>query len=109
MAFYEPDLPVSVWTFISVSLELNVTVTFVQDTPFENPGVAFVEAISFAIGSPDISIFRLSNDDTRVDTIPYPVLSYIIWVIFGIIMSVLFLNFLVSSFLWAKSQLWRLW
>ena len=61
-----------------------------------NPAVAFVEAISFAIGSPDISIFRLANDDTTVETIPYPGLSYIIWITFGIIVSVLFFNFLVS-------------
>ena len=61
-----------------------------------NPAVAFVEVISYAIGGPDNSIFRLSNDDTAVETIPYPVLSYVIWIVFGIIVSVLFLNFLVS-------------
>ena len=52
--------------------------------------------ISYAIGSPDISIFRLSNDDTKVEPIPYPGLSYSIWVVFAVIMSVLFLNLLVS-------------
>ena len=72
---------------------------FLQDTPFQNPIVTFVTMISFAISSPDISIFRLSNDNTKVDTIPYPALSYLIWIIFGIIMSVLFLNFLVKRLL----------
>ena len=68
----------------------------IQDTPFENPLVTFVTMISFAISTPDISIFRLANDDTREESIPYPVLSFIIWIIFGVIMSVLFLNFLVG-------------
>lgn len=66
-----------------------------QDTPFETPFVTFVTMISFAISSPDMSIFRLANDDTAIDTIPYPILSYTIWITFGIVMSVLFLNFLV--------------
>ena len=61
-----------------------------------NPAVAFVEVIAFAIGGPDISIFRLANDDTTAETIPYPFLSYIIWIVSGIFVSVLFLNFLVS-------------
>lgn len=67
-----------------------------QDTPFENPAVTFVQLISFAISSPDISVFRLSNDDTNVKSIPYPGLSYIIWAVFAVIMSILFLNLLVS-------------
>ncbi len=52
--------------------------------------------VSYAIGSPDISIFRLSNDDTEVDTIPYPGISYVIWIVAGVVVSVLFLNLLVS-------------
>ena len=69
---------------------------FPQDTPFETPIVTFVTMISYAIDGPDNSIFRLSNDDTVVENIPYPVVSYFIWITFGVIMSVLFLNFLVS-------------
>ena len=61
-----------------------------------NPAVAFVEVISYAIGGPDNSIFRLASDNTTVETIPYPGLSCIIWITFGIIVSVLFFNFLVS-------------
>ena len=77
---------------------------FQQDTPFENPAVTFVHMISYAIASPDISIFRLSNDDTRVETIPYLGLSYIIWIIFAVVMSVLFLNLLVSPSAWLRAR-----
>ena len=51
--------------------------------------------IIYAIGIPDIRVFRLSNDDPELEKIPYPELSFIIWLVFAIIMSVLFLNLLV--------------
>jgi transient receptor potential cation channel subfamily A protein 1 len=75
MAFYEPALP---------------------DTPFQSVLVTFVTMFSFAIGGPSISIFRLTNDDTDVESVPYPFLSYTLWIIFGVVVSVLFLNFLVG-------------
>ena len=59
--------------------------------------MTFVTMISFAIGGPAISIFRLTNDNMEVDSVPYPFLSYTIWIVFGIVVSVLFLNFLVRS------------
>ena len=52
--------------------------------------------ISYTVGGPDVSIFRLSNDNSTADPIPYPALSYLTWVVFAVIMSVLFLNLLVS-------------
>ena len=75
-------------------------VTFIQDTPFESPLMTFVTMISYVIGGPDISIFRLTNDNTKVQEIPYPVLSYSVWITFGFIMSVLFLNFLVKIYIY---------
>ena len=66
-----------------------------QNTQFQNPIVTFVTMISFAIDGPDISIFGLSNDNTKVYTNPYPVVAYLIWITFALIMSILFLNFLV--------------
>ena len=58
--------------------------------------MTFVTMISLAIGGPEISMLRLTNDDTDVDSVPYPFLSYTMWIVFGIVVSVLFLNFLVS-------------
>ena len=67
-----------------------------QDSPFENPAVTFVQTIAMTVGGPDLSIFRLSNDDEITDPIPFPFISYLLWVVFVVVMSVLFLNFLVS-------------
>ena len=61
-----------------------------------------MEVIGFTISSPDISIFRLANDDTKVETIPFPFISYVIWIVFGIVMSVLFLNFLVCTNIYSR-------
>ena len=78
-----------------------------QNTPFENPAITLVHMIIYAIGIPDVRIFRLSNDNPDLDKIPYPELSYALWLVFAIIMSVLFLNLLVSyaTFLHVHSRL----
>ena len=52
--------------------------------------------ISYTIGGPDVSIFRLSNDNSTAEPISYPGMSYLTWVVFAVVMSVLFLNLLVS-------------
>ena len=75
---------------------IHIHFVHVQDTPFQSVLVTFVTMISFAIGGPAISIFRLTNDNMDVDSVPYPFLSYTMWIVFGIVVSVLFLNFLVS-------------
>ena len=66
-----------------------------QDTPFDNPEITMVDTISQAIGDPDFTIFRLYNDDTSRNSVPYPVLSIAIWIVFGVCISVLFITFLV--------------
>ena len=49
-------------------------------------------------GGPDYTIFRLSNDEgsASVEETPFPLVAYIIWVLFIVVMAILFLNFLVS-------------
>ena len=66
-----------------------------QDTPFDNPEITMVDTISQAIGSPDFTIFQLYNDETSRNSVPYPVLSITIWIVFGVCISVLFITFLV--------------
>ena len=87
------------YSFVYVTAMNNSCQNNVQDTPFQSVLVTFVTMISFAIGGPAISIFRLANDDTEVDSVPNPFLSYTIWIVFGIVVSVLFLNFLVCLIL----------
>ena len=66
-----------------------------QDTPFENPQITIAETISQVIGGPDFSIFRLANDDTMRRQVPFRTLSVLIWIVFGVCISVLFITFLV--------------
>ena len=51
--------------------------------------------VSFAINGPDIGILRLSGCAEET-SIPYPALAHIIWIVLGIIISVLFLSLIVS-------------
>ena len=106
MALHEPSLPVitlylqTVYSVLAcIYLVYNFMTVFPsspsQDTPFDNPQITMVETISQAVGSLDFTIFRLFNDDTSRNSVPYPVLSIAIWVVFGVCISVLFITFLV--------------
>ena len=53
------------------------------------------ETVSQVIGSPDFSIFRLVNDATSRNQVPFKTLSVLIWIVFGVCISVLFITFLV--------------
>ena len=54
--------------------------------------------VVYMAGGPDSSLFRLENEGSgNFDDIPFPVVSYIFWIIFIVIMSILFINFLVRS------------
>ena len=77
------------------SHNFNVIFFSFQDTPFDNPEITLAETISQVIGSPDFSIFRLMNDGTVHRQVPFKTLSVIIWVVFGVGISVLFITFLV--------------
>ena len=69
---------------------------FLQDSPFKNPLFSLMTIVSFAINGPDIGILRLSGCAEET-SIPYPVLAHILWIVLGIIISVLFLTLIVSS------------
>lgn len=68
-----------------------------QASPYANLGLAFVKVIDMTAGGPDDSIFGYgtTSGDGHVD-VPFPGVSYFLWVIFIVIMAVLFINFLVS-------------
>ncbi len=58
----------------------------------------FVTIITFAINGPDVNLIMLYNEDSYAeDSIAYPILSHILWINFGAVVSFLFTTFLVSS------------
>ena len=83
---------------------------YLQDSPFRNIIVTFVTMISFAINGPDVSVIKLYNicekdtdtlaigedTDDDIDSVPYPIIAHIIWIVFAAVVSFLFITFLVS-------------
>ena len=102
MALHEPDLPVSdscnSFEYVHVCFDA-IFLNSSQDTPFDSPQIAMAETISQVIGSPDFSIFRLVNDETSRNQVPFTTLSILIWIVFGTCISVLFITFLVRFIL----------
>ena len=98
MALHEPDLPVSEKHKECIPFHCLCTLMFLyssQDTPFDTPPITMAITISQVIGSPDFSIFRLVNDETSRSQVPFQSFSVIIWIVFGVCISVLFITFLV--------------
>ena len=71
------------------------TVDFSQDSPFGSVWYSMMTIIVYTVGGPDNIMLELDNDWTD-DYFLFPVASYLLWIIFIIAMSVLFLNLLVS-------------
>jgi hypothetical protein len=81
-----------------------------SDSPFRNIIVTFVTMISFAINGPDVSVVKLYNlcekdtdtlaigedTDDDIDSVPYPIIAHIIWIVFAAVVSFLFITFLVG-------------
>ena len=72
-----------------------------QRSPFSTPARALLSIIAYTAGEFDYNgLFRLTLDgagvDSDVEEIPFPSVSYILFMVFGIIMSILLSNLLVS-------------
>ena len=69
-------------------------------SPFASPFTSIWKTMTMAIGAVDYdNIFRQSIADSMstAPDVPFPAISYIMWVIFIILMPILFTNLLVSS------------
>lgn len=71
-----------------------------QGSPFGSLWYSMVSIIVYTVGGPDNLVLHLSSgqDDVESDHIIFPIISYLLWIIFIIAMSVLFLNLLVSRY-----------
>ena len=71
-----------------------------QRSPFANPFRALIKTMTMTTGELDYeSIFHYSSggsaQDELVSDIPFPVISFILWIVFLILMPILLANMLV--------------
>ena len=66
--------------------------------------------ISYAINGPAVDVIELYQEDADDDdpdndeeSVPFPILSRIIWITFGAVVSFLFITFLVSLYTLSSS------
>ena len=70
----------------------------IQRSPFSTPGISLIKLMSMTAGDFDFdSIFRLDpaggSDDA--EEIPFPPVSYLLWIVFVVVMPILLTNMLV--------------
>ena len=65
-----------------------------QDSPFGSLWYSIMTIIVYTVGGPENIMLDLDNDWSE-DHFLFPVASYLLWIIFIVAMSVLFLNLLV--------------
>lgn len=68
--------------------------TYLQESPFGSLWYSMMTIIVYTVGGPDNIMLDL-DDEWSNDYFLFPVVSYILWIVFIVAMSVLFLNLLV--------------
>ena len=66
-----------------------------QESPFGSLWYSMMTIIVYTVGGPDNILLELGNEWSN-EYFLFPVVSYILWIVFIVAMSVLFLNLLVS-------------
>jgi hypothetical protein len=69
------------------------------NSPFANPGHSLLKTIAMSIGDLEYDqLFRqpTGGSSDSVPEIPFPEISYVLWIVFIILIPILFSNLLVS-------------
>ena len=68
-----------------------------QRTPLSSTGRSFITLVGDTAGGPDVGPFRLSFGGSEDgDEVAFVVASYVVWVVFVVVMPILLINMLVS-------------
>lgn len=70
---------------------------YLQESPFGSLWYSMMTIIVYTVGGPDNIMLDL-DDEWSNDYFLFPVVSYILWIVFIVAMSVLFLNLLVPLY-----------
>lgn len=70
-----------------------------QRTPVSTPARSIIAIITMTAEGPDMDPFRVSysGENEGNEEIPFLVVSYILWLVFVVVMPILLINMLVSS------------
>ena len=70
-----------------------------QRTPVSTPATSIFAIISMTAGGPDMEVFRASysGENEGAKEIPFLVVSYVVWLVFVVVMPIILINMLVSS------------
>ena len=75
---------------------------FVQHSPFQNAGTAVPKILSMVVGDfnyDDIFSQDSSGESQTKKELPFPPVTYVLWVVFVILMPLLFNNLLVCMYI----------
>ena len=88
-------------THCSSILQAHIIVSFgIQRSPFSSPSRSLLKTMTMTTGEFDFdSIFRQdpTGESDAAEEIPFPPISFILWIVFVIIMPILLTNMLVCN------------
>ena len=78
----------------------NLSIFYLQRTPFGTPARALIKTMTMSAGEFDFdTTFRQEPGDLGLPDIAYPSMSFLLWVVFLVLVPVLLTNLLVSFWL----------
>ena len=92
-----------IYTNFTATEHDDYTIPIVQASPFATPGLSIVKTMVMGVGEMDFqAVFQLTSENVSSielvpESIPYPGVSYLLWVLFLILMPILLMNLLVRS------------
>lgn len=91
---------------LSFYLAFNQLQPLFRASPFASPLNSIWKTMTMMTGELDYeSIFRQASggSDTKIPGLPFPEVSYLLWILFLIVMPILLNNLLVSSIFFSRS------
>ena len=106
------------YVYVSIYMYLYVHVhsishmhEYKQGSPFGSLWCSIMSIVVYTVGGPDNMVFQNSGLGQMKSDLVYSVISYFLWIVFTVTMSILFLNLLVRVFSFtyceSRAQIWH--
>ena len=104
MLFHLPDITVECTAFLllhtlhfDIIMYINLSISYLQRAPFGTPARALIKTMTMTAGEFDFdTTFRQEPEDQGLPDIAYPSMSFLLWIVFLVLIPVLLTNLLVS-------------